>query len=72
MLLNFDTVTHTHMPYRHYCCSLPFLLFFPDSTVYLFVVNHPQQKSQVELFKFVEEDRALEHLKTIKHELLYR
>lgn len=42
-----------------------------DSTVYLFVVNHPQQKSQVELFKFVEEDRALEHLKTIKHDLLY-
>ncbi|XP_054637753.1 serum paraoxonase/arylesterase 2-like [Dunckerocampus dactyliophorus] len=40
-------------------------------TVYLFVVNHPQQKSQVELFKFVEEKRSLIHLKTFKHELLH-
>lgn len=42
-----------------------------DGIVYLFVVNHPEQKSQIELFKFVEEDLSLVHLKTIKHELLY-
>ncbi|XP_026229226.1 serum paraoxonase/arylesterase 2-like [Anabas testudineus] len=42
-----------------------------DDTVYLFVVNHPHHKSQVELFRFVEDDRSLVHLKTIKHELLY-
>ncbi|KAF7665751.1 hypothetical protein LDENG_00132580 [Lucifuga dentata] len=42
-----------------------------DDTIYLFVVNHPQHGSQVELFKFVEEDFSLEHLKTIKHELLH-
>ncbi|KAM7420586.1 hypothetical protein PAMA_015016 [Pampus argenteus] len=42
-----------------------------DDTVYLFVVNHPQHKSQVELFKFEEEDLSLVHLKTIKHELLH-
>lgn len=42
-----------------------------DGTVYLFVVNHPDYKSQIELFKFVEEDYSLVHLKTIKHELLY-
>ncbi|CAK6960477.1 serum paraoxonase/arylesterase 2-like [Scomber scombrus] len=42
-----------------------------DDTIYLFVVNHPQHKSQVELFKFVEEELSLVHLKTIKHELLY-
>ncbi|XP_033836423.1 serum paraoxonase/arylesterase 2-like [Periophthalmus magnuspinnatus] len=42
-----------------------------DGTVYLFVVNHPEHKTQIELFKFVEEDYSLVHLKTIKHELLY-
>ncbi|XP_044063538.1 serum paraoxonase/arylesterase 2-like [Siniperca chuatsi] len=42
-----------------------------DDTVYLFVVNHPEHKSQVELFKFVEDNLSLVHLKTIKHELLY-
>ncbi|KAM3613860.1 uncharacterized protein V6R79_006008 [Siganus canaliculatus] len=42
-----------------------------DGTVYLFVVNHPHQTSQIELFKFVEDDFSLVHLKTIKHELLY-
>ncbi|XP_047453949.1 serum paraoxonase/arylesterase 2-like [Mugil cephalus] len=42
-----------------------------DDTVYLFVVNHPQpQKSQIEIFRFVEED-TLVHLKTIKHPLLH-
>ncbi|XP_061919131.1 serum paraoxonase/arylesterase 2-like [Entelurus aequoreus] len=41
-----------------------------DGTVYLFVVNHPYGKSQVELFKFVEEEFSLLHLKTFKHELL--
>ncbi|XP_065688447.1 serum paraoxonase/arylesterase 2 [Patagioenas fasciata] len=41
-----------------------------DDTVYLFVVNHPHQKSTVELFKFVEEDSALVHVKTIRHDLL--
>ncbi|XP_076016717.1 serum paraoxonase/arylesterase 2-like [Genypterus blacodes] len=42
-----------------------------DDTVYLFIVNHPQLQSQVELFKFEEEDLSLEHVKTIKHELLH-
>ncbi|XP_042345806.1 serum paraoxonase/arylesterase 2-like [Plectropomus leopardus] len=42
-----------------------------DDTIYLFVVNHPEHKSQIELFKFVEDDNSLEHLKTIKHELLH-
>ncbi|KAJ6666620.1 hypothetical protein lerEdw1_020343 [Lerista edwardsae] len=43
-----------------------------DDNVYLFVVNHPQFKSTVELFQFVEEDNSLVHLKTIRHELLQR
>lgn len=42
-----------------------------DDTVYLFVVNHPQHDSRVELFKFDEDSLLLVHLKTIKHELLY-
>ncbi|XP_075067879.1 serum paraoxonase/arylesterase 2-like isoform X1 [Mixophyes fleayi] len=42
-----------------------------DDTVYLFVVNHPQYKTTIELFKFVEEENILVHLKTIKHELLH-
>ncbi|XP_076594133.1 serum paraoxonase/arylesterase 2-like [Chaetodon auriga] len=41
-----------------------------DDTVYLFVVSHPQLKSQVEVFKFVEDDFSLVHLRTVKHELL--
>uniref|UniRef100_A0A8D0BPF4 Paraoxonase n=1 Tax=Salvator merianae TaxID=96440 RepID=A0A8D0BPF4_SALMN len=41
-----------------------------DDVVYLFVVNHPQFKSRVEVFKFVEDDKSLVHLKTVKHELL--
>ncbi|RLW11335.1 hypothetical protein DV515_00001534 [Chloebia gouldiae] len=41
-----------------------------DDTVYLFVVNHPHQSSTVELFKFVEDDNSLVHLKTIRHDLL--
>ncbi|KAG7474524.1 serum paraoxonase/arylesterase 2-like [Solea senegalensis] len=42
-----------------------------DDEIYLFVVNHPQHKSQVEVFRFVEDDHSLVHLNTIKHELLY-
>ncbi|KAM6967503.1 serum paraoxonase/arylesterase 2-like [Aplochiton taeniatus] len=42
-----------------------------DNSIYLFVVNHPQHKSQVEIFSFVEEDHLLVHLKTITHELLH-
>uniref|UniRef100_A0A8C7WYM6 Paraoxonase n=1 Tax=Oryzias sinensis TaxID=183150 RepID=A0A8C7WYM6_9TELE len=42
-----------------------------DDSVFLFVVNHPQHKTQIELFKYKEEDRSLLHLKTIKHELLH-
>ncbi|XP_074510073.1 serum paraoxonase/arylesterase 2-like isoform X2 [Sebastes fasciatus] len=42
-----------------------------DDTIYLFVVNHPEHNSQVELFRFGEDDIALVHLKTIKHELLH-
>uniref|UniRef100_A0A8C8S5V3 Paraoxonase n=1 Tax=Pelusios castaneus TaxID=367368 RepID=A0A8C8S5V3_9SAUR len=41
-----------------------------DDSVYLFVVNHPELKSTVEVFKFVEEDNSLVHLKTIRHERL--
>ncbi|KAK9513641.1 hypothetical protein VZT92_027157 [Zoarces viviparus] len=41
-----------------------------DDSVYLFVVNHPQHKSQVEIFHFVEE-KILVHLKTITHPLLH-
>lgn len=42
-----------------------------DDTVYLFVVNHPQFDSQIEIFKYVEDGSSLVHLKTIKHELLH-
>ncbi|XP_007888991.1 serum paraoxonase/arylesterase 2 isoform X2 [Callorhinchus milii] len=42
-----------------------------DNTVYLFVVNHPQHTSTVEIFKFEEEQNSLTHLKTIRHELLH-
>ncbi|KAH1176606.1 serum paraoxonase/arylesterase 2-like [Mauremys mutica] len=41
-----------------------------DDSVYLFVVNHPEFKSTVEVFKFVEDENSLVHLKTIRHELL--
>lgn len=39
--------------------------------MYLFVVNHPQHRSQVEIFHFVQET-TLVHLKTITHPLLHR
>ncbi|CAK6434530.1 unnamed protein product [Pipistrellus nathusii] len=42
-----------------------------DNTVYLLVVNHPDAKSTVELFKFQKEEKSLLHLKTIRHELLH-
>ncbi|XP_068091145.1 serum paraoxonase/arylesterase 2-like [Hyperolius riggenbachi] len=42
-----------------------------DDAVYLFVVNHPQYKSTVEIFKFDEEEKVLVHLKTVKHSSLY-
>ncbi|GAB1290538.1 Serum paraoxonase/lactonase 3 [Apodemus speciosus] len=41
-----------------------------DNTVYLYVVNHPNMDSTVEIFKFEEQQRSLIHLKTINHELL--
>ncbi|XP_068790995.1 serum paraoxonase/arylesterase 2 [Struthio camelus] len=41
-----------------------------DDSVYLFVVNHPHQKSTVEVFKFSEDDNSLVHLKTVRHDLL--
>ncbi|KAM4874475.1 serum paraoxonase/arylesterase 1 [Thomomys bottae] len=41
-----------------------------DDTVYLLVVNHPNFKSTVELFKFQEKEKSLLHLKTIRHKLL--
>uniref|UniRef100_A0A3P9MFY6 Paraoxonase n=1 Tax=Oryzias latipes TaxID=8090 RepID=A0A3P9MFY6_ORYLA len=41
-----------------------------DDSIYVFVVNHPEHKSQVEIFRFVEED-TLMHLKTITHPLLH-
>ncbi|KAL4616894.1 serum paraoxonase/arylesterase 2-like [Arapaima gigas] len=42
-----------------------------DHSVYLFVVNHPQGKSQVEIFRFMEEENSAVYLKTIQHNLLY-
>ncbi|XP_061675143.1 serum paraoxonase/lactonase 3.1 isoform X2 [Syngnathoides biaculeatus] len=42
-----------------------------SGTVYLFVVNHPHHKSQVELFEFDERGLSLLHLKTFKHKLLH-
>ena len=47
-------------------------LIFLGDTIYLFVVNHPEFKNTVEIFKFEEEENSLLHLKTIKHELLPR
>ncbi|XP_029308417.1 serum paraoxonase/arylesterase 2-like [Cottoperca gobio] len=41
-----------------------------DDSVYLFVVNHPHHKSEVEIFRFVQEN-TLVHLQTITHPLLY-
>ncbi|NP_001398673.1 serum paraoxonase/lactonase 3 isoform 5 [Mus musculus] len=43
-----------------------------DNTAYLYVVNHPNMDSTVEIFKFEEQQRSLIHLKTLKHELLKR
>ncbi len=43
-----------------------------DGAVYLFVVNHPQGNSQVEIFRFVEKENALQYIKTIKHELMHK
>ncbi|KAJ8288165.1 hypothetical protein COCON_G00008240 [Conger conger] len=42
-----------------------------DQSVHLFVVNHPEGKSQVEIFKLVQEENAIMHLKTIQHEFLH-
>ncbi|XP_048196014.1 serum paraoxonase/lactonase 3-like [Perognathus longimembris pacificus] len=41
-----------------------------DHTVYLYVVNHPDMKSTVEIFQFDDKQRSLIHWKTITHELL--
>ncbi|XP_009000654.1 serum paraoxonase/arylesterase 1 isoform X2 [Callithrix jacchus] len=41
-----------------------------NNAIYLLVVNHPDAKSTVELFKFQEEEKSLLHLKTIRHNLL--
>ncbi|XP_007522569.1 serum paraoxonase/arylesterase 1 [Erinaceus europaeus] len=41
-----------------------------DNTVYLLVVNHPNYKTTIEVFKFQEDDKSLLHLKTIRHKLL--
>lgn len=41
-----------------------------DGAIYVFVVNHPEGKSQVEIFRFVEEENSLQYIKTIKHYLL--
>ncbi|XP_041843148.1 serum paraoxonase/arylesterase 2-like [Melanotaenia boesemani] len=41
-----------------------------DDSLYLFVVSHPEQKSQIEIFRVVDED-TLFHLKTITHPLLH-
>lgn len=47
------------------------LCLFADDSVYLFVVNHPQHKSQVEIFHF-DGENTLVHLKTITHPLLHK
>ncbi|XP_053743795.1 serum paraoxonase/arylesterase 2-like [Synchiropus splendidus] len=41
-----------------------------DDSVYLLVVNHPQEDSHIEIFRFVEGNTLL-HLKTITHPLLH-
>ncbi|XP_056619275.1 serum paraoxonase/arylesterase 2-like [Triplophysa dalaica] len=41
-----------------------------DGAIYVLVVNHPEGKSQVEIFRFVEEENSLQYIKTIKHYLL--
>ncbi|XP_017380641.1 serum paraoxonase/arylesterase 1 isoform X2 [Cebus imitator] len=41
-----------------------------NNAMHLLVVNHPDAKSTVELFKFQEEEKSLLHLKTIRHNLL--
>uniref|UniRef100_A0A9R1SSS9 arylesterase n=2 Tax=Cyprinus carpio TaxID=7962 RepID=A0A9R1SSS9_CYPCA len=43
-----------------------------DGDIYLFVENHPQGKIKVESFRFVENENALQYIKTIKHELLHK
>lgn len=48
------------------------VLFVIDGARYLFVVNHPHENSQVEIFQFLEEELTLVHIKTIKHELLHK
>ncbi|XP_069815477.1 serum paraoxonase/arylesterase 2-like [Dendropsophus ebraccatus] len=40
-----------------------------DGTVYLFVVNHPQLQSIIEIFRFVKEEKLLVHLKSVTHKL---
>lgn len=42
-----------------------------DGSQYLFVVNHPHENSQVEIFQYVEEENTLLHIKTIQHKLLH-
>ncbi|KAJ8415782.1 hypothetical protein AAFF_G00403390 [Aldrovandia affinis] len=42
-----------------------------DDSKNLFVVNHPDGKSQVEIFQFIEEENSIVHLKTVQHELLH-
>ncbi|TSL40944.1 Serum paraoxonase/arylesterase 2 [Bagarius yarrelli] len=42
-----------------------------DGSRYLFVVNHPHENSQIEIFQYIEEENTLLHLKTIKHKLLH-
>ncbi|XP_010882907.1 serum paraoxonase/arylesterase 2-like [Esox lucius] len=43
-----------------------------DNTIHLFVVNHPQpHTSQVEIFRFVEDDNTIVHRRTVKHDLLH-
>uniref|UniRef100_A0A8C1HYW6 arylesterase n=2 Tax=Cyprinus carpio TaxID=7962 RepID=A0A8C1HYW6_CYPCA len=43
-----------------------------NGDIYLFVENHPQGKIKVESFRFVENENALQYIKTIKHELLHK
>ncbi|XP_069815478.1 serum paraoxonase/arylesterase 2-like [Dendropsophus ebraccatus] len=41
-----------------------------DGTVYLFVVNHPEGQTIVEIFRFVKGEKLLVHLKSVTHKLL--
>lgn len=46
--------------------------FSLDESIYLYVVNHPEGRSAVEIFKFFQDEKYLLYLRTVTHELLTR